>query len=159
MFHDTLISKNNQAVWDLFAVAFTVWFPFRNKQSKANKILKLNYWWLNFSPKQRIRAVKASLPSLPVMFKLDPDIILQEKEQKVSSQSNSGTRSSTQMHHIVSLVFQFLHGSWSRLETRGWYVNTAREEWRNCWRRKRRKGVKTAIFVNWHLNIGHWNKL
>lgn len=105
VFYDTLMSKNNQVVCDLFAIVFTVWFSFRKKENKANKIFKLNYWWLNYSPKQRIKTVKANLPSLPIMFKLYPDIILQEKEQKMSSQSNSGTHNSTQMHQIMILIF------------------------------------------------------
>lgn len=39
--------------------------------------------------------MKTDLPPFPVMLKLYPYIILQKKEQKVSSQWNSGKRIST----------------------------------------------------------------
>lgn len=81
MWHDSLILKNNQARDDLFAIALHCvgFFLFRKKENKAKNIFNLNYWWQNDSTKQRTQVVKTDLPSLPVVFKLDPYITLQKK--------------------------------------------------------------------------------
>lgn len=135
-------------MYDLAATAFMVCFSFRKKGSEADKIFNLNYWWLNDSTKQRIKAVKINLPPLPVMLKLYPYIILQKKEQKVSSQWNSGKRNSTRTDQNLILrptdkagqlvtdsskgssehskAETRLHERWSRVwTTRGCHVSTA----------------------------------